>query len=372
MIPCGLLRSSFSLPAAYRALQQSGKITKRQSNDDNIMKTASDAWKQLTSCQKHQLITAHKKHLAVPVKNEHQRNSKEHSTTDFNLIMRLLFSDKMKFGCKDIVVSGSLGGRMAKKTLRLLSDDDRVKLRRHFSVKGQREKWNKKMYEMEVLEQPPTEMPITRHRSFREMFDKLYKEDPFTVYLAVATSMGKMRRTAFFQQTLLQKWNRLTPELRALYCPITDEEASRFERHCAAASLERDSVQVPILELFCSFRQIPYKGGDAASATAATGGKVGGGSNSAPNAKVLERARMLYRQDCRHTYIERVRHSMARATRNLESDAPRDPAARRQIVSPSRYSSAFKGKNEMQLAKKMVSERYGVTVFDEVVKYMKK
>ena len=365
MLQTRVLSSSFSLPAAYRLLKKRGNLPKKvnQSNG-NFMANISAAWKQLSDGKKRQLIDAHQKGRSIPVKNEHQRYSNTHSTSDFNLIMRLLYSpDKFGGKCKDAMLSGSLAGLIAKKTVRLLSPNDQEKLRKHFRVATKREKWNKTMYDNEVIPQLPTATPITRHRSFREMFNKLYRDDPFTIFLAVATTGGQMRLTEQYRKAVQKKWETLSPQLRVPYRPISEAEASQFERHCAAASLERDSVQVPILDFFCEFRGIPRRHTSDANQSTST---------TAADKKILERAKQLYRQDCRHAYIERVRSSISRATKNLESDALRDVATRSRVVPAEHYAKAFKGKNDVQLAKTIARERYGVTVFDEVVKRMKK
>lgn len=309
-------------------------------------KQLGEMWKRLPAPEKSRYrVEAHRITLSMSsAKNAHQRNNPTHQSTDYNLVMKLLFAPPF-----DNFLSGEMAGRIAKNTVQYLNDDDRRELRKSFGVEGvvRERRWNKREYEEEVqLSFVPTRFcDPSRYSSFTEMVERALGSEAKQIFSSIAILKSGMRYTRTFEKVINSEWNALPSTTH--YNPIAARERKFFEKHCASKALvSTKDNKIDIYTLFCQFREILP-------------------NISAAQPPRNSRGTALLKSDRRHDVYERVLSTMSSLDSTRASDYARD-AVQRKALNPSSYA-VVPSRNVQNIAESIAMERVDCCVYDEVI-----
>lgn len=336
--------------------QKGNKKIVRFANGKDYMKSLSKSWARLSAPQRKKYHFAAFKKSQLLKKNSHQRMNAAHRATTYSLLMRLLYS-KDKFGSN--FFDAEFAGKMCAGVAQRLSETDAAALRRHFDVSNvaRSTSWKKKDYESTVGESGEAFCSAYAYNSFTEMQRAVVGTDPLQIFLNVSLLNSNMRMTSQYRSLLNKRWETVqrSPIKQALYQPISDKEASKFEHHCASVAYAPHPDSVPIAQMFCEFRGLQW-----------TGPKVRAGPLSMKNKVVFQR---LLHQDRRHKVFERVLAAQESIDSAPSLCAQSDSAP---AVVPPEFYRVIPDTEITKLAVEIARTRRGMSVFDATTQRINK
>ncbi|RNF13830.1 uncharacterized protein Tco025E_06036 [Trypanosoma conorhini] len=304
------------------------------------MRVVSQRWRELTRGERRR-YNARANEIGVL-----RTHDSEKSFNDFNLLMRLLFRSD------DVASAGdeTFTARMAKNTLTQLKSEQKEKLREKLVPK--------KLRTAKKTTNSERALPIAWYfpemRYFASFVEMLRAVAPTQKALFTAVSrVLEVNRIVSGDSwaNLSQKFDALTEEERDKFRPITDEDASSFEKYCASHCATFDVEHFDIVRLFAQYRGL---------ATAKT---------HLPEPEATQ-YRMLMESD-------RFRESLYfKALRNLErAKAGRSTDQGTYIshihpdgvtVQPKTYL-VQSSMSDVEIATLLAETRYGKSVYDDVI-----